>query len=415
MQKMSQIYNRHKSKGFALGDQAVVSGSNFIFGIVVTRYAGLDTYGLFVMFWLVFLFMQGLFESFISLPNLVVSNSVENKKAYLRANERLALWLSGINLMILYIGFGIYSVFVSVEDLGYAFWLFPIVIVCFLKHETNRKYFFATENYLKALVIDSVAYLLQLVVLLIWGQFYPIDLGIILSVLLINGILANLLFYVMYDKEKTNLKLRALPWKKNWDYARFLLLTTILQWFSGNFLMASAGVILGTTSVGIIKIVQNLMGILNVLFTTLENVIPAKASFLLQKQGLQYYKRYIKKAATISGVVFIVLLLAIFFSAEQLLDFVYGSDFSTYHPYLQLFTILYLGVFVGTFLQLTIKTHGKNKWIFYAYVSSTIVSVCLAKPLIENFQIAGFIIGLMILQLINILVYFFSLKSINHG
>lgn len=47
-----------------------------------------------------------------------------------------------------------------------------------------------------------------------------------------------------------------------------------LQWGTGNLFIIMAGTPLGPWAVGVIRIMQNTMGLFNVLFIFLENVLP---------------------------------------------------------------------------------------------------------------------------------------------
>ena len=51
---------RHSHTNWALADQSVVSGANFLTGIILARGLGVAEFGRFSLLWLVVLFVQGI-------------------------------------------------------------------------------------------------------------------------------------------------------------------------------------------------------------------------------------------------------------------------------------------------------------------------------------------------------------------
>ena len=62
--------------------------------------------------------------------------------------------------------------------------------------------------------------------------------------------------------------------KRNWSFSQWLVYSSLLQWGTGNLFIIMAGTLLGPWAVGVIRIMQNTMGLFNVLFIFLENVLP---------------------------------------------------------------------------------------------------------------------------------------------
>ena len=132
-------------KVLALSDQVLVSGTNFTVGILITRTIGIEDYGRFTLYWMIFLFLHGLCNSFIGLPAQIISNQMPDKSIYLEENNRLGTLLLIIFFILLYPAFFIYD-YTTSASFGYGYWLFPLVILLYLKQEMNRKYFYAKLN-----------------------------------------------------------------------------------------------------------------------------------------------------------------------------------------------------------------------------------------------------------------------------
>lgn len=406
---MKKMWLKQQDKVLALSDQLVVSGANFITGILIARFAGVDVYGVFAMYWMVFLFFRGFSTAFIGLPAQVLSHKAEDKMLYLEKNNQLGQWLLVLVLLIIYAGFILFDAITSAA-FGYGFWLFPLAIVLYLKQEMNRKYFYALEANLKVLILDISLYLSQLIALFYLVVFSTFNLNSILVVMVISGGIGQVFFTLLKPNNRMVFRLSNLPWKMNWEYSRYLISTTVLQWFSGNFLLLLAASILGNSAVGIVRILQNIMGVLHLIFLTLENVVPVKAAFLLNRNGSGQMNTYLKKVTSVTGGAYIVLLLLLFLFGANLLRLLYGESAMVYAPFLNGFIVVYLLVFVGTMAQIKIKILGLNKSIFLAYCFSLLVVLVCAYPLLKIFGISGVIIGFGLMQLVTVSTYLFTLK-----
>lgn len=407
---MRKLIAKQEKRVFAIGDQLIVSGTNFTIGLLITRYAGVETYGTYALYWMIFLFLHGLSNAFVGIPAQVVSNNQPDKAAYLEQNNRLGTLLSIAFAIIMFIGFMVYDQITKVA-FGLGYWFFPIVIALFIKQEMNRKYFYAKEAVKKVAVIDAVAYFMQVPVLIGLIFLGEIDLNTIVLTMAVFALLGQATFFFLKDRSiNTDLSLKALPFKPNWRYGRYLITTSVLQWFSGNVFLISAGAIIGTAAVGTIRVLQNIMGVLHVLFLTMENVVPAKASFLLNQHGKSYMVTYLKKVTVVTGAVYGLLLLGLKLFGAEVLTLLYGAEYAVHTDLLDLFIYVYILVFIGTLAQIAIKSMNLNRGIFIAYVVSVIVTFIITKPLLVDFQIKGVIIGFGILQLVTLTVYLITLK-----
>lgn len=400
---------KHISKVMALSDQMMVSGTNFIIGILITRLAGIEDYGRYALYWMIFLFLHGLCNSFIGLPAQIISNQAANKFIYLEENNRLGNLSLTFLLLALYTGFYVYDSLYS-SSFGIGYWIFPLTIIIFLKQEMNRKYFYAKLDLKKVITIDFFAYLLQIPSLLILAQYYNITLNLVVVNITLFGLIGQIAFQILKPSYDKPFILSELPFRANWNYSKHLIFTSILQWFSGNILIISAGGIIGLAAVGILRVLQNIMGVLHILFLTMENVIPVKASILLNNHSQKHMFTYFKKVFIVSGILYGIILVALKLSGKFLLSFLYGESYLEYSGLLDLFIYLYIFVFIGTIAQLIIKTLKLNYGISIAYTLTVITAFAISTTLLNSFGIKGVILGLGIFQLITISTYLFIIK-----
>lgn len=162
---------------------------------------------------------------------------------------------------------------------------------------------------------------------------------------------------------------------------------------------------------GAIRIAQNIVGVLHVLFAAMENIIPVRAAELLNNKGKKIMLNYIGKIAkqALIPTLFFLFLIAIF--REELITFFYGSEFIEFSILLIAFCLLYILVFIGTLIRFIIRTIENNKIIFISYIVTTLFSLSFANLIVEHFLITGVIIGLFSVQILTLSIYLFSLRN----
>lgn len=407
---MKQLYLKHSKYLYAFLDQGIVSGTNFCLAVLITRFSGVATYGQFSLFWMIYLFLQGLSISYIGLPMQVVSQGKIDKDEYLEKNIVLSNYILLGLLPIIYIGMSTYNYLNTNIYNGIWFWIFPVVVVLFIKHDIHRKYFYSKEENKNVLLLDFVGYFFQTPILFVISFYKSITINEVVLVLFFSILLSNIVFYICKDKRLKTYSFKELPIKENWEYAKHLLTTNILQWFSGNYFIIIAASLLGTGAVGILKIFQNLMGVLNVIFSTLENIVPPKAGLLFNTGGKKALYTYIKKIITNIGLGYVIILLLLRIFGTKIISLIYGAEYIKHSYLIQYFIFIYVFVFLGTILQILIKTLRLNFSIFIAYVVTMLTTITIAYPLIKTYDILGVVYGLIILQIITITTYLITLK-----
>ena len=94
-----------------------------------------------------------------------------------------------------------------------------------------------------------------------------------------------------------------------------------------NFFLVVSGVILGPTAVGGLRASQNMVGLINVFFLSMENIVPSKASLLYAKYGAKSMVHYLRNVF-FKGVIVVGILVILFVSLDEfLMKFFYGEEY----------------------------------------------------------------------------------------
>jgi O-antigen/teichoic acid export membrane protein len=197
---------------------------------------------------------------------------------------------------------------------------------------------------------------------------------------------------------------------QHWAHGRHLLATAVLQWSSGNVFIAAAGGLLGPAAVGALRMAQNLVGLLHVLFLALENRIPLEAARIRHGEGDGAMLAYMRRTALQAALPTLLLLVVLVIFRQPLLDLAYGMGHSAASEVLVAFAGLYVLIFLGTFLRFTIRTLQRNQVILLSYVITTVFSAVAAQPMVKSFGLAGVMAGLFIVHSINLTLYIHSIR-----
>ncbi len=407
---MNTLLSKIPKSALVLLDQMIVSGSNFLLAILVTQWLGLEAFGRFSLWWMVVLFALSLSQALITKPLLSLGPQQTNKDYPHQVFQLQVVWSTLLGLLTfallalaIYLGYweGNTTTLVLVALLAA---LHPLYDFC-------RKYYFLLGNFTMPLLLDAT-YAISLFSSLV-GQYFWFELDLfrfLQSLLLIH----LLVLAIGLGKARLwSIGFSVAAWKscfwQHYHYAKWLLGTAVLQWWSGNYFLLAAAALLGPLALGAIRMVQNMMGLLHVLFIAMENLVPLRAAQQYDRGGLPALKKYLWMITWQVGALTAVLLTLIAFFAEPLLGLLYGAEQRGYYEVVLGFCLIYIFIFSTHPLRFALRTLGDTQPIFWAYVWGSAFSLLSAYPLVRAWSLYGVLTGILLTQLLSLGVYLFYL------
>ncbi|MEO0470245.1 MAG: hypothetical protein AAF206_11530 [Bacteroidota bacterium] len=395
-----------------LADQMLVSGSNFLIGVLITRWLGLETYGIFALGWMILLFASGVQLAFVIKPMMTFAprKGYEERLHYESATQWLQLLCSLFMTILAALAIPFAAWLApewGLEQIGLAL---PVAIGAYLMQEFYRRFGFISDRTTTIFWMDLIAYggsLASLVILHLSGF---LSLEIIFWVFAICFSLSTIWGMFAYRLPWSSLKDSRIIFREHWIFSRWLLGTSLLQFFSSNWFILATASILGPLAVGALRMAQNLMGLTHILFQMMENVMPVQASKAFASGGLGQLKRYMLKMGVASWGIILLILTGVSLFASPLIEWVYGAEQIQHTPVLWGYCLVYAVMTPGYPLRFLLRTLNATSPIFWAYVLSTIFSWLSADYLVENYGIYGALAGLGGTQLIMLAVYIWLLK-----
>jgi len=401
-----------KTRGysFVLVDQAIVSLCNFIVTIIILRFLGIEIFGLFSFLWLFLLLINGVQMSYIISPMLTNApkKSPSSINSFYGGVFNQQLIFTTIIFFIIYLVLKFFGNYIISYQIEKYYLSFPLLIVVTQLHQFLRRLLFSKKLYLRATLCDFITYfsLIYFMIYLkyideltletvIWSFVFAFTLGTI--------IILPIIFSLNYKLKNTHETIR-----ENWVIGKWMLLTSLLQWFSGNLWIVNAGLILGPYMLGVIRACQTLLNISNIIFQSIENIIPRKTSKKFNLGGVKEMKLYLKKFTQKGFIIIALITLLIIINAKFLLNIIYGVEIANYHQILIFISIIIPINFLQYAPTYGLRTLGKTKPIFIAFLFSSIFSLLSSKLIITYFDLEGFIFGLYATQIIIVCILYIS-------
>ncbi len=405
----------YSSTLITLFDQAVVSGGNFLIGILLARLLGIDNYGVFALLWMVVLFGKSMNQAFITKPmlSLAPKKEADEQTIYIGILHSLEIGTAILMTILVSIFLLLGQYFDIAVPSTSLYWVVPLIVGLHMIYEFYRKIMFVLQDIIWALVLDIVMYIGQ------FGAFgylyFQRELSI--STALMGIGLAHTIVCIVGFIKLSNISFDIEELKNtihhHYTYAKWLIGTALLQWFSANFFIVVAGWLISPAAVGAVRIVQNVMGLTHVLFLAMENIVPVKAALHYKEGGWIQLVTYLKYITRRAGVVVLGILAFIAIFRTPIIEFLYGTAYVEYSYLVIGFCLTYVLVFIGHPLRFALRTLEITKPIFIAYIFGAAFSVVLAYPLIYYFDLIGLLIGIFVTQGLSQLVYLYYLQGIS--
>ncbi|MCI5055472.1 MAG: lipopolysaccharide biosynthesis protein [Flavobacteriales bacterium] len=378
-------------------DQGLISGVSFLLTIILARLLGVEGFGVFSFIYLVLLFMSSIHQALIIKP--MMTSFDEQGEDY----ELELKFMNSIVVSVLAIVSVIFLLLTSQLSDDYNLSVIDCLsagafIFSFLQFDFTRKLSY-TKDQINLALPKSLLFVLML----------PLTLG--LSYLFLEPNITNVLCSIAVAYLlKAGIKLRKLSvatkvFSHHWQEGKWLLATSILQWTSGNYYLVMAAGVLGPAALGVFRIVQSLVGLLNVLMLILENVLPRQLSkvensFSFLELTQLVWGKIKGPFLLLSGAVFVLSI-----GAETLMNVVYGENYDQSNTLILPLALMYFLVFAGTVFAIISRVIKTTKYTFLIYILNTVLALVLARPLVNSFGLLGVIIGLYTSQILCILIY----------
>ena len=400
----------HRLWRWPLADQVLVSGVNFLTGILVARGLGLVEFGLFAAMWLAVLFMASLQQAAVTSPMLSIGPQQPKTKrpGYYGAALAQQAAFAALCATVVYIGAAIAGALDILGDAGR--WGAPLaaVVAATQLQDFFRRYFFARERPVAAVVNDALAYLGRAALLLAAFHMGSPDSAEVLWLIAASSTIGIIVGFLALGQIELRQSQFAATARRHWQSARWLLPSALLQWTSGNLFLVAAGGLLGPAALGAMRAAQGIFGVTNILSQGLENVAPVRFAARYGEGGLGALRGATRWLTGICGGLAAAFGVAAAATPEFWLTLIYGDEFAAYGSLLRWYAVIYLIMFLLLPVRFALRTLENTKPLFLAYAGASGLTLASFYPLLSLFGLAGAMVGILGTQAVMMVILWVS-------
>lgn len=408
-----ETHVKKKKIPLVLFDQIIVSGSNFLLSIFILRFLGAEVFGVFTFLWLFILFFNSIQMSLIISPmmtNLVKydQNQKNNFISGIFLQQIIFCLLASILLNLFFNFYGDYINNFNISKFSFSI---TILFIFTQLQQFFRRLSFLNKDYNRAIISDLISYSILFILIIYFETTELLNLDLLIWLIGISFFFGNIIFIFNIFKFRVNFFNFLSSFSNNWKISKWLFLTSLLQWFSGNFWIINTGLILGPYALGVLRACQTIINITNLAFQSFENLFPSKFSEIYINKGKKEFKKYFIKFIK-KGLAYIVLtiIIIIFFSKKILIIF-FGFEISQYSKILIYLSFILPITFLIFPITYSLRTVEKTKYIFIGYLLSSLFTLSFSNIIISKFDMPGTVLGLFLSSIIVLLVTFYSYKK----
>jgi O-antigen/teichoic acid export membrane protein len=395
---------------FALLDQALASGVNFLTILILARRLGVENFGIFMLAWLVLLFFKSLQGGIIISPMM----SIGPKQDFHGRDEYFGsvllyqvMFIAGGSALALA---GWRAVDAMRPDWELGGLALPVLAACVgdQAQEFVRRYLFTRERASRAFAVDVASYGGRMLLLLFalgddsaqafWYIFLSSMLGVAVA---LPG------FYGL----KPSLAAAARAWPRHWQFARWTGGAALMEWGSGHLIVIMAGGILGPAAVGAIRATTNVFAAIQALLQALNNVVPIRAAALFARAGKAAMAQYLIRVTVAAGLACIAVLAIGVAFPTQILELLYGPAYSDYAHLVYWWVIIYAAGFLQFPLSAGLCAVEHTRPFFISLACEAAFGILCAYLLPRWLGLNGVMLGILVTRTMPVLVLGIGLRA----
>ncbi len=385
-------------------DQALVSGSNFVTGILLVRGLGLVEFGRFTVAYAILLLANSVQLSFISSPMITLGSlcaTPEERRHFVRGMFGVQILFCAIASVLAVIGTAVY---VAIHrQMSAASFLLPFAsaVVAFLMQDWLRRYYFTVGKAAASVWNDAISYLGQVVVLCLLWWAHRLTMNTALWSIAITSGAAFAVGAVVerlgYTREETRD-----AWRRSHAISVDLGIANQLQWFVYQGAMLIGAGVVGAQAAGGVRATQNIVGPVNVAYQAMENIVPVRAAEEMKRGGIERVSAFLLRFGGIGFVALLVFFSAAALFSKQFLSFFYGRQLHAYAGVLDLQMLYFLLTWPIRQVSFLFRTIKKTRPILVGSIVAAVVSLALVYPAVRGFGAMGIMVAAVAAQVANL-------------
>ena len=401
LQEVLAAVRHHSHVNWALADQAMVSACNFLTMVLLARYLGVQEFGRFTLAWMVVLISINLHATLVISPMMSIG---PKQRAGDRPGYFGALMLQ--QLVVVVIATVLILGGALASDSLFPSWhagqlALPLACaaVAYNAQEFLRRYFFSIGSVVHAFTTDAIRYPGQIVAFVALSQLTELDVNTALWIIFASAMLGLVPFIRHFERMRWDRKFFRAAIVRHWNFSKWLTVGSIMSMASANLLFIAAGAFLGASAVGALNAARTLLGVTNIVFFGLDNIVPAQAARRFHEAGIGALNQYLGRLTILVGALTSSIVIVAAVMPEFWLRLAFGPEYSGFGYLVQWWAVVILVYAPNVPLRAGLLAIERTKAIFFASLFSTLFVCASAYSLVTQFELIGVVVGMIAMNL----------------
>lgn len=402
--------------GFAILDQGLISGSNFLISILLARWLVPAQYGSFSTAFSVFLFLSYVYQSLLSEPQAVFSGSAYRQclRGYLKALLSLQAVVTVFGLVLLGGSAAVAYAMGKADGFPGALAGVAIASPCILFFWLLRRSYYMNLAPARAAIGAFIYFVLTtggLFVVYRKALMSPFSAYLLMAI----GALGTGLFLLSQIKkalppDTCDAPTTAQAWRKHWEYGRWALGVSVVTWIPYYMYYPLVAMFSGMAQAGQLRAVMNLSLPLEQSYTALSILFLPYAARVCREKGIASSGPLVRRITglfVVGAVVYWAILIPFKSVAFHIL---YGGKYmelAPLIPYVALGTTLWSAAFGPAIMLRAIESPDS---IFYARVVASVLSLVVGVPATWAFGLWGVVWSVIVANIAAFLISMYILQ-----
>jgi O-antigen/teichoic acid export membrane protein len=402
--------------GLAIVDQGLISGSNFLIGILLARWLMPEAYGAFALAFSVFLLLSYVYQSFLAEPQAVFSGSAYSGslRGYLKTLLGIHLILTFFGVVLLGGAAAIAAMLGKSAGLPGALAGVAIASPCILFFWLMRRSFYMNMAPGRA-AVGAFLYF----VVVTGGLFVTYKKSLISPfsayLLMATGALGTG-FYLLSQINKVLPPDTATPptrseaWHKHWEYGRWALAVSVVTWIPYYMYYPLVSAFGGMAQAGQLRALMNLSLPMEQSYTALSILFLPYAARVCREKGLSSAGPLVRRITFLFVVGAVAYWAVLIPFKGPVFHLLYGGKYlevAHFIPYVALGTTMWAAAFGPAILLRAIESPDS---IFYARLVASALSLAIGVPATKWFGLWGVVWSVIVA---NFAAFLISLYILN--
>jgi len=386
---------------WAVADQVLISGSNFVTMVLLGRTLSPGDFGGFSMVYMALLLANTVQAGVVTQPHNILGAALSGE-AYRRYTTSTALSQLALGLVSTALALAAWGIARAAGWSGAPLLLaLSPAILAWQVQELARRVLYTEGRHRSAFLNDAVSYGGQAaMVLALWHAGGLTGMSALLVLAATSALAAAMGAWQLRGSLSRAWELSCI--RENWHFGKWLVGGELIGvWLSGQLFIWIAASMLGAGAVGAIRAVHTVFGPTRILSYVFESLLPVRFARAVATGGREALRADLARAVKILVPLLLAFCLVVGIFARPVLGLLYGDKYVEYAPLLALNGVSYCFGYAAMIYAAALRAARLTDREFVGRLSAALVATPLGYALIGAFGLYGVVFGVMINTLIS--------------